>query len=113
MTTERECRAPLHRLSRPARRRGATLLDATLLDALAEVVAIHRTTIAAPGGTGRRELVARGVADHARVVGGPGRAPDLGLVDEAVRPEDTRARPVSALAAGPVRRRGAHGHIPL
>ncbi|WP_327030691.1 hypothetical protein OG989_13565 [Micromonospora sp. NBC_01740] len=108
MTTERECRAPLHRLPRPARRRGATLLDA-----LAEVVAIHRTTIAAPGGTGRRELVARGVADHARVVGGPGRAPDLGLVDEAVRPEDTRARPVSALAAGPVRRRGAHGHIPL
>lgn len=110
MATERECRAPL---PRPARRRGATLLDATLPDALAEVAAIHHTTIAAPGGTGRREPVARSVTDHARVVGGPDRAPDLGVVAEVVRPEDTRARPVSAPAAGPVRRRGAHGRIPL
>ncbi|MDT0532383.1 hypothetical protein RM555_25605 [Micromonospora sp. DSM 115977] len=113
MTTERECRAPLRRLPRPARRRGATLLDTTPPDALAEVAAIHHTTIAAPGGTGRRESVARGVADHARVVGGPDRARDLGVVAEVVRPEDTRARPVSAPAAGPVRRRGAHGRIPL
>ncbi|MEU7998013.1 hypothetical protein AB0B83_22115 [Micromonospora sp. NPDC049060] len=113
MTAERECRAPLHRLPRPAGWRGTTLLDTTPLDALAEVAAIHRTTIAAPGGTGRREPVARGVADHARVVGGPDRAPDPGVVAEVVRPEDTRARPVSALAAGPARRRGAHGRIPL
>ncbi|MFY1598569.1 hypothetical protein [Micromonospora sp. WMMD737] len=115
MTTERERRAPLHRLPRPARRRGATLLDATPPDAtpLDALAAIHHTTIAAPGGTGRRELVARGVAEHGRVVGGPHRAPDLGVVAEVVRPEDTRARPVSAPAAGPVRRRGAHGRIPL
>ncbi|MBQ1074762.1 hypothetical protein KBX06_16535 [Micromonospora sp. C31] len=46
---------------------------------------------------------------------GFGRAPDLGVVDEAVRPEGTRARLVSVLldATGPVRRRGTHGNIPL
>ncbi|MGC4792094.1 hypothetical protein ACLQ22_30220 [Micromonospora sp. DT178] len=107
-TIGRDTRAPLYRLPGPARRHGGTPLDA-----LAEVAAIHRTTIAAPGETGRRELVARGVAAHVRVVGGPDRAPDPGVVDEVVRPEETRARPVSALAAGLVRRRGAHGHVPL
>ena len=70
MTTEREAAPRLDRL--PGRRGGAAPRCST-------------PPIAAPGGTGRRELVARGVADHARVVGGPGRAPDLGLVDEAVR----------------------------
>ncbi|MEH0972258.1 hypothetical protein V6U77_14110 [Micromonospora sp. CPCC 205546] len=50
------------------------------------------------------------------VISEPGsRAHDPGVSDEVVRPEDDRGRPVSvsADAAGPVRRRGTHGNIPL
>ncbi|MEU4380157.1 carboxyl transferase domain-containing protein [Micromonospora echinofusca] len=89
--------------------------EVAVMGAEAAVGIIHRRTIAAAGETGRGELVARLVEEHRQVAGGLGRALDLGVVDEVVRPEDTRARLVSVFAdaAGPVRRRGTHGNIPL
>ncbi|MEU4782240.1 hypothetical protein [Micromonospora sp. NPDC023633] len=111
VTSERDRRAPLRRPSRPAARRHATPPYAF---AGATVGVIHRTTTAAAGATGRRELVARPVEDHEPVAGDLDRPLDLTVVDEVVRPEDTRARPASVPAAtGPVRRRGALRNIPL
>ncbi|MEU4775501.1 hypothetical protein [Micromonospora sp. NPDC023644] len=112
VTSERDRRAPLRRPSRPAARRGATPPYAF---AGATVGVIHRTTIAAAGETGRREPVARPVEDHEPVAGDLDRPLDPAVVDEVVRPEDTRARPASvpAAATGSVRRRGALGNIPL
>jgi acetyl-CoA/propionyl-CoA carboxylase carboxyl transferase subunit len=47
-----------------------------------------------------------------RVAGGVHRALEIGVVDEMIKPEDTRRRIAEALAAAPAAR-GTHGNIPL
>ena len=47
-----------------------------------------------------------------RVAGGVNRALEIGVVDEVIKPTETRRRIAEALAAAPAAR-GAHGNIPL
>jgi acetyl-CoA/propionyl-CoA carboxylase carboxyl transferase subunit len=50
--------------------------------------------------------------EHERIAGGVGRAMELGVVDELIEPNVTRAALAEALASAPAGR-GAHGNIPL
>ena len=43
---------------------------------------------------------------------GVNRALEIGVVDDVIKPEETRRRVAEALAAAPAAR-GAHGNIPL
>jgi acetyl-CoA/propionyl-CoA carboxylase carboxyl transferase subunit len=49
---------------------------------------------------------------HEQIAGGVDRAVAIGVVDEVIKPAQTRRRLAEALAAAPAGR-GAHGNIPL
>ncbi|CAL9613190.1 putative propionyl-CoA carboxylase beta chain 6 [Actinosynnema sp. ALI-1.44] len=86
--------------------------EVAVMGAEAAVRVLHRKAIAAADDDSRPALLARLVEEHEQVAGGLGRALDLGVVDEVVRPEDTRSRLVSLFAAA-APGRGAHGNVPL
>ena len=50
--------------------------------------------------------------EQIRTAGGVNRALEIGVVDDVIKPEETRRRIAEALAAAPAAR-GAHGNIPL
>ncbi|HLV57384.1 MAG TPA: acyl-CoA carboxylase subunit beta, partial [Natronosporangium sp.] len=52
------------------------------------------------------------IEEQIRVAGGVNRALEIGVVDEVIRPDQTRRRIAEAIASAPLAR-GAHGNIPL
>ena len=60
----------------------------------------------------REEMRAQLVAEQMREAGGVNRALEIGVVDDVIKPAETRRRIAEALASAPAAR-GAHGNIPL
>jgi acetyl-CoA/propionyl-CoA carboxylase carboxyl transferase subunit len=89
--------------------------EVAVMGAVTAVGVLHRRTIAASDEAGRPKLVARLVKEHNEVTGGLDRALELGVVDEIVRPPDTRSRLIAVFSAAfcSARRRGTHGNIAL
>jgi acetyl-CoA/propionyl-CoA carboxylase carboxyl transferase subunit len=83
-----------------------------VMGAAAAVNVLHRRKLAEAPPEQRDALRAELTGEHSRVAGGVQRALELGVVDEVVKPVDTRRRIAEALAAAPAAR-GAHGNIPL
>jgi acetyl-CoA/propionyl-CoA carboxylase carboxyl transferase subunit len=86
--------------------------EVAVMGASAAVGILHRKKLAAAAPGEREGLHAQLAAEHERVAGGVGRAMELGVVDEIVAPERTRAAIVEALERVPSGR-GAHCNIPL
>ena len=82
------------------------------MGASAAVNILHRKKLAAAPPEEREALRAQLVEEQTRVAGGVNRALEIGVVDDVVKPADTRRRIAEALAAAPAAR-GAHGNIPL
>jgi acetyl-CoA/propionyl-CoA carboxylase carboxyl transferase subunit len=86
--------------------------EVAVMGASAAVNILHRKKLAAAPPGEREALHATLTIEHERIAGGVDRALTLGVVDEIVKPEDTRRRLAEALANAP-HGRGAHGNIPL
>jgi acetyl-CoA/propionyl-CoA carboxylase carboxyl transferase subunit len=86
--------------------------EVAVMGAEAAVGILHRRTLAAAPEELRGDVRAQLVEEHLRIAGGVGRALDLGVVDEVVKPPDTRHRLAEALATAPAGR-GYHGNVPL
>ncbi|GAA4190779.1 acyl-CoA carboxylase subunit beta [Streptosporangium oxazolinicum] len=83
-----------------------------VMGAVAAVRVLKRRELAAAPEEERADLEARLAAEHEILAGGLDRAIELGVVDEVVKPEETRGAIARVLAqATPAR--GAHGNIPL
>ncbi|HEY3502563.1 MAG TPA: carboxyl transferase domain-containing protein [Actinocatenispora sp.] len=83
-----------------------------VMGASAAVNILHRKELAAAAPEVREERRTELVAEQERVAGGVGRAMEIGVVDEVIRPGETRRRLAKALADAP-QARGSHGNIPL
>ena len=86
--------------------------EIAVMGASAAVNILHRKKLAAAPADERETLRASLVEEQIRVAGGVGRAREIGVVDDVVKPDETRRRIAEALAAAPAAR-GAHGNIPL
>jgi acetyl-CoA/propionyl-CoA carboxylase carboxyl transferase subunit len=86
--------------------------EVAVMGAKAAVGILHRRALAAADEADREALHSRLAEEHERIAGGVNRALAIGVVDEVIKPMDTRRRLVEALAAAPAGR-GAHGNIPL
>jgi acetyl-CoA/propionyl-CoA carboxylase carboxyl transferase subunit len=86
--------------------------EVAVMGASAAVNILHRRRLAAAPAGEREALHERLTAEHERRAGGVDRALEIGVVDEIVKPPDTRQKLAEALAAAPPGR-GAHGNIPL
>jgi acetyl-CoA/propionyl-CoA carboxylase carboxyl transferase subunit len=86
--------------------------EVAVMGASAAVNILHRKKLAATPHEEREELRARLVQEQIEVSGGVSRALEIGVVDDVIKPEETRRRLAEALAATPAAR-GAHGNIPL
>ncbi|MBO3747609.1 acyl-CoA carboxylase subunit beta [Streptosporangiaceae bacterium NEAU-GS5] len=73
---------------------------------------LRRKALAAVSGAEHDRLKAAFVEEHRRESGGVTRALDIGVVDEVIPPESTRARLIETLARIPAAR-GRHANIPL
>jgi acetyl-CoA/propionyl-CoA carboxylase carboxyl transferase subunit len=78
----------------------------------AAVNILYRKKLAAAPAEEREALRAQLVEEQISTAGGVNRALEIGVVDDVVKPTDTRRRIAEALAAAPAAR-GAHGNIPL
>ncbi|WP_214412504.1 acyl-CoA carboxylase subunit beta [Sphaerisporangium fuscum] len=86
--------------------------EIAVMGALAAVRVLKRREIAAAPEEERSALEARLAEEHEKVAGGLDRAIQIGVVDEVIKPEETRTAIAKVLAqATPAR--GAHGNIPL
>ena len=86
--------------------------EIAVMGAGAAVNIMHRRTLAAAAPEDRDELRARLVEEQVRDAGGVGRALQIGVIDDVIKPRETRLRLAETLAAAPARR-GAHTNIPL
>ena len=86
--------------------------EVAVMGASAAVNILHRKKLAAAAYEQRETLRETLIAEQLRVAGGVGRALEIGVVDDVIKPEETRRRLAEALAAAPAAR-GAHGNIPL
>jgi acetyl-CoA/propionyl-CoA carboxylase carboxyl transferase subunit len=86
--------------------------EVAVMGASAAVGILHRKKLAAASPGEREALHARLAEEHARLAGGVARAMEIGVVDEVIEPDRTRAALAGALEAAPPAR-GAHGNIPL
>ncbi|GGK88468.1 acyl-CoA carboxylase subunit beta [Mangrovihabitans endophyticus] len=86
--------------------------EIAVMGASAAVNVLHRKKLAAAPHDEREALREQLIAEQTRVAGGVGRALEIGVVDEVIRPAETRRRIAEALAAAPAAR-GTHGNIPL
>ena len=84
----------------------------SVVGASAAVGILHRRRLAAEPAETREALRANLIEDQLRDAGGVDRALGLGLVDDIIKPEETRKRLAAALAGAPPAR-GAHSNIPL
>ncbi|MDR8410800.1 acyl-CoA carboxylase subunit beta [Nonomuraea sp. 3-1Str] len=86
--------------------------EIAVMGAVAAVRVLKRRELAAASDEERPELEQRLAQEHERLAGGLARAQDLGVIDEVLRPAETRGAIARVLAqATPAR--GAHGNIPL
>ncbi|MGH3938490.1 MAG: acyl-CoA carboxylase subunit beta [Pseudonocardiaceae bacterium] len=83
-----------------------------VMGAKAAVGILHRKTLAAAPEDEREALHTKLAEHHERIAGGVDRAVAIGVVDDVIKPAQTRRRLAEALAAAPAGR-GAHGNIPL
>jgi acetyl-CoA/propionyl-CoA carboxylase carboxyl transferase subunit len=86
--------------------------EIAVMGASAAVNILHRKRLAAAAPELREELRARLVEEQIQVAGGVNRAIEIGVVDEVIKPTETRRRIADAIAAAPAAR-GEHGNIPL
>jgi acetyl-CoA/propionyl-CoA carboxylase carboxyl transferase subunit len=86
--------------------------ELAVMGATAAVRLLHRRALAAVPEQQRADVETRLVAEHEQASGGIARAEELGLVDEIVEPDDTRAA-VSDVLSRCVVVRGRHGNLPL
>ncbi|HET7530744.1 MAG TPA: carboxyl transferase domain-containing protein [Mycobacteriales bacterium] len=86
--------------------------ELAVMGATAAVRLLHRKTLAAVPEQQRADVETRLVAEHEQAAGGVTRAAELGLVDEVIEPDDTRAA-VSDVLSRCVVVRGRHGNLPL
>jgi acetyl-CoA/propionyl-CoA carboxylase carboxyl transferase subunit len=86
--------------------------EVAVMGASAAVNILHRKKLAAAPNEQREALREALIAEQLKVAGGVHRALEIGVVDDVIRPEETRRRLAEALAAAPAAR-GAHGNIPL
>ncbi|MQA24301.1 MAG: acyl-CoA carboxylase subunit beta [Micromonosporaceae bacterium] len=86
--------------------------EVAVMGAAAAVNILYRKQLAARPAEERDALRAELVAEHERAAGGVNRALEIGVVDEIIKPMETRRRLAEALAAAPAAR-GAHTNIPL
>ncbi|TDC84414.1 acyl-CoA carboxylase subunit beta [Micromonospora sp. KC606] len=86
--------------------------EVAVMGASAAVNILHRKKLAAAPAEQRETLRAQLIEEQIRVAGGVNRALEIGVVDDVIKPEETRRRIAEALAAAPAAR-GAHGNIPL
>ncbi|WP_352244485.1 carboxyl transferase domain-containing protein [Actinoplanes sp. NBRC 103695] len=86
--------------------------EIAVMGASAAVNILHRRKLAAALPEQREALREELIAEQVREAGGVGRALEIGVVDDVIKPEDTRRRLAEALAQAPAAR-GAHGNIPL
>ncbi|HET7312158.1 MAG TPA: carboxyl transferase domain-containing protein [Mycobacteriales bacterium] len=86
--------------------------ELAVMGATAAVRLLHRRALAEVPEQQRAEVETQLVAQHEQASGGIARASELGLVDEIVEPDDTRAA-VSDVLSRCVVVRGRHGNLPL
>ncbi|OKI77732.1 acyl-CoA carboxylase subunit beta [Micromonospora sp. CB01531] len=86
--------------------------EVAVMGASAAVNVLHRKKLAAAPVEEREALRAQLIEEQIRVAGGVNRALEIGVVDEVIKPAETRRRIAEALAVAPAAR-GAHGNIPL
>jgi acetyl-CoA/propionyl-CoA carboxylase carboxyl transferase subunit len=86
--------------------------EVAVMGATAAVELLHRRQLASSSADTRGALLAQLVLEHERESGGLDRAVEIGVVDEVIKPDTTRSRVATALAAHPPAR-GDHGNIPL
>jgi acetyl-CoA/propionyl-CoA carboxylase carboxyl transferase subunit len=86
--------------------------EVAVMGASAAVNILHRKKLAAAPHEQREALREALIAEQAQVAGGVNRALEIGVVDDVIKPEETRRRIAEALAGAPAAR-GAHGNIPL
>ncbi|MDF2706060.1 MAG: acyl-CoA carboxylase subunit beta [Nonomuraea muscovyensis] len=86
--------------------------EVAVMGAVAAVRVLKRRDLAAAPEEERAELEQRLAAEHEKTAGGLARAQELGVIDEVLKPAETRGAIAKVLAqATPAR--GAHGNIPL
>ncbi len=86
--------------------------EVAVMGASAAVNILHRKKLAAAPHEQRESLRESLIAEQIQVAGGVNRALEIGVVDDVIKPEETRRRLAEALAAAPAAR-GAHRNIPL
>ncbi|HET8661894.1 MAG TPA: carboxyl transferase domain-containing protein [Micromonosporaceae bacterium] len=86
--------------------------EVAVMGASAAVNIMHRKRIAATAPEAREALRAQLIEEQIRTAGGVNRALEIGVVDDVIKPTETRRRLAEALASAPAAR-GAHGNIPL
>jgi acetyl-CoA/propionyl-CoA carboxylase carboxyl transferase subunit len=83
-----------------------------VMGAVAAVRILKRRELAAVAEEERAELEQRLAEEHEKLAGGLARAQELGVIDEVIKPEETRGA-IARLLARATPARGAHGNIPL
>ncbi|MFI5491808.1 acyl-CoA carboxylase subunit beta [Actinoplanes sp. NPDC051859] len=86
--------------------------EVAVMGASAAVNILHRKKLAAAPHEERDALREQLIQEQITTAGGVNRALEIGVVDDVIKPEETRRRLAEALAAAPAAR-GAHGNIPL
>ncbi|MBE1586073.1 acyl-CoA carboxylase subunit beta [Nonomuraea angiospora] len=86
--------------------------EVAVMGSVAAVRILKRRELAAAPEEERAELEQRLAAEHEKLAGGLDRARDLGVIDEVIKPEETRGA-IAKLLAQATPARGAHGNIPL
>lgn len=86
--------------------------EVAVMGSLAAVRVLKRREIAAAPEEERPELEARLAAEHEKVAGGLDRALAIGVIDEVIKPDETRGA-IAKIIAQATPGRGAHGNIPL
>jgi acetyl-CoA/propionyl-CoA carboxylase carboxyl transferase subunit len=86
--------------------------EVAVMGASAAVNILHRKKLAAAPQEEREAVRETLIQQQLQTAGGVNRALEIGVVDDVIKPEQTRRRIAEALAAAPAAR-GAHGNIPL
>ncbi len=86
--------------------------EVAVMGASAAVNILHRKKLAAAAPGEREALRVHLIEEQTQIAGGVNRALEIGVVDEVIKPAETRRRLAEALAGAPAAR-GAHGNIPL
>ncbi|MFC6079923.1 acyl-CoA carboxylase subunit beta [Sphaerisporangium aureirubrum] len=86
--------------------------EIAVMGPLAAVRVLKRREIAAASEEDRPALEARLATEHEKIAGGLDRAVEIGVIDEVIKPDETRGA-IAKIIAQATPGRGAHGNIPL